>query len=399
MRVAAVALVVIVGAAVVLWFGNTLNSLVLGGLIGGLAALLISIPISLTLFSYLSRRHDEQLKAEAQEEMALAQLGTYAYPETSTEVYEAGGYMLPAEEYSEEDNYYRAPKARNLPVPSPYPRLPAGRQNQSPTSESFALRQRSTEYPLTPERPERMPKDIRGLQGNATSTTNRRAVAGRQVQYPGFPGYKASSERGSHQTAALRAARQEATSQQQLYSDTEFFPTSPSRKLPMVRTEHNLVQQPPGPNAPRTSRPLQQPQVPNQYRPKRTVDGSSVPPGNGRALPRGGETSANQTTESLRSRMREPQTDQLGRNPQTGSFRQQPAAPKTQQTGQIGRNPQLDAQRRNPDAISGSLKNPLVRRAPYMYEDDPLRQELAQQIEAPSIRRSSRYLDYEDDEY
>src|ERR1700687_1873395 len=40
MRVAAVALVVIVGAAVVLWFGNTLNSLVLGGLIGGLAALL-----------------------------------------------------------------------------------------------------------------------------------------------------------------------------------------------------------------------------------------------------------------------------------------------------------------------------------------------------------------------
>ena len=394
MRVAPVALVVIVGAAVILWFGNTLNSLVLGGLIGGLAALLISIPISLTLFSYLSRRHDEQLKAEAQEEMALAQLGAYAYPETSTEVYEAGGYMLPEEEYSEENNYYRTPKARNLPVPSPYPRLPAGRQNQSPTSESSASRQRSTEYPLTPERPERMPKDIRG---NATSTTNRRAVAGRQVQYPGFPGYKPGSERGSHQTAALRAARQEAASQQQLYSDTEFFPSSPSRKLPVVRTEHNLVPQPPGPNTPRTSRPLQQPQVPNQYRPKRTVDGSSVPPGNGRALPRGGETSANQTTESLRSRMREPQTDQLGRNPQTGSFRQQPAAPTTQQTGQIGRNPQLNAQRRNPDVISGSLKNPMVRRAPYMYEDDPLRQELAQQIEAPSIRRSSRYE--EDEEY
>src|SRR5205807_1748790 len=93
MRVAAVALVVIVGAAVVLWFGNTLNSLVLGGLIGGLAALLISIPISLTSFSYLSRRHDEQLKAEAQEEMALAQLGTYAYPETSTKAYEAESYF------------------------------------------------------------------------------------------------------------------------------------------------------------------------------------------------------------------------------------------------------------------------------------------------------------------
>jgi len=64
MRAAAVALVLIVGAAVVLWYGNTLNSWVLGGLIGGLAALLLSIPISLTLFSYLSRRHEEQLQAE-----------------------------------------------------------------------------------------------------------------------------------------------------------------------------------------------------------------------------------------------------------------------------------------------------------------------------------------------
>src|SRR5438105_15774378 len=103
MRAAAVALVLIVGAAVVLWYGNTLNSLVLGGLIGGLAALLVSIPISLTLFSYLSRRHDEQLKAEAQEEMAFAQLGSYAYPQTAAEVYEAEGYMLSAEEeWSEE---------------------------------------------------------------------------------------------------------------------------------------------------------------------------------------------------------------------------------------------------------------------------------------------------------
>src|SRR5436305_6554592 len=116
MRAAAVALVLIIGAAVVLWYGNTLNSLVLGGLIGGLAALLVSIPISLILFSYLSRRHDEQLKAEAQEEMALAQLGSYVYPETSAEVYETDGYMLSEEEaWSQENNYYRPPKARNLP--------------------------------------------------------------------------------------------------------------------------------------------------------------------------------------------------------------------------------------------------------------------------------------------
>src|SRR5207249_3001000 len=77
MRAAAVALVLILGAAVVLWYANTLNSWVLGGLIGGLAALLLSVPISLTLFSYLSRRHEERLKAEAQEEMSLANLAAY----------------------------------------------------------------------------------------------------------------------------------------------------------------------------------------------------------------------------------------------------------------------------------------------------------------------------------
>jgi hypothetical protein len=44
---------------------------------------------------------------------------------------------------------------------------------------------------------------------------------------------------------------------------------------------------------------------------------------------------------------------------------------------------------RNPDAITGSLKNPLVRRPPYMYEDDPLRQELSQFVERPIVRRSS----------
>ena len=386
MRAAAVALVLIVGAAVVLWYGNTLNSLVLGGLIGGLAALLVSIPISLVLFSYLSRRHDEQLKAEAMEEMALAQQEAYGYAETSAEVYEGNGSMLSAEEaWSEEDNYYPAPKARQLP---------AVRQNQLPTSENFIVRQRSAGYPLVSERPERMPKDIRGLQGNATSTTARHPVADRQVRYPGFPGYKVNSQRGSQQTAALRAARQEAAQQQQ-YSDTEFLPNSPSRKLPVVRTERNLVQQPARPSTPRTSRPLQ-PQMPDQYRPRRTVEGSSVPPG-GRALPRTGQTSARQTTEGLHQPMPEPQTDRLGgRNPQTGSFRQQPAAP---QTGQMARNPQLEAQRRNPDVVSGSLKNPLVRRAPYMYEDDPLRQALAQQIEAPSVRRSSRYEEYDEEDY
>src|SRR5438445_5742725 len=105
MKAVAAALVLIAGAAVVLWYGNTLNSWVLGGLIGGLAALLLSVPISLTLFSYLSRRHEERLKAEAQEEMSLANLEAYEnYLETPVEVYDADGHMLTSgEEECQED--------------------------------------------------------------------------------------------------------------------------------------------------------------------------------------------------------------------------------------------------------------------------------------------------------
>ncbi len=109
MRAAAVALVLILGAAVVLWYANTLNSWVLGGLIGGLAALLLSIPISLTLFSYLSRRHEERLKAEAQEEMAQAHLEAYEDSvEPPVEGYDADGYRLPSgeEEWQEEEDTY-----------------------------------------------------------------------------------------------------------------------------------------------------------------------------------------------------------------------------------------------------------------------------------------------------
>src|SRR5436305_8216761 len=97
MRAATVALVLIFGAAVVLWYGNTLNSLVLGGLIGGLAALLLSIPISLILFSYFSHRHEDQLREEVREEMSLSQIHEYQeYLEAPEEdVYEAEVPLLP----------------------------------------------------------------------------------------------------------------------------------------------------------------------------------------------------------------------------------------------------------------------------------------------------------------
>src|SRR4249919_655904 len=97
MRAAAAAIVFILGAAVILVFANSLNSWVLGGLIGGLAALLISIPVSLMLFTTLSRRHDLKLQALHQElgEMGYVDLDENRYEE----VYDTDSYVLTDEEY------------------------------------------------------------------------------------------------------------------------------------------------------------------------------------------------------------------------------------------------------------------------------------------------------------
>src|SRR2546428_4184383 len=133
MKLTAVALVLIVGAAVVLWFGNMLNSWVLGGLIGGLAALLLSIPISLTLFSYFSRRHDERLRTEAQEEI-LAQM----YAEDV-----ADPYHLEAEQrWQEAISPPRRTASQQIATPDYLPLPPAG-QSHAHTLESLPARRRS----------------------------------------------------------------------------------------------------------------------------------------------------------------------------------------------------------------------------------------------------------------
>src|SRR5437868_8447277 len=146
MKAAALAFVLLIGAAIVLAFANTLNSWVLGGLIGGLAALLLSIPISLALFTVMARRHDEQLVGQGrqrEEEMVLYDDDEY------TEVYEADAYVLPSEEDQYIEPRRRLPEARNVPAPA-YPRLPSA--GQSP-SQSLSAQENGTRMPgqrLTP---------------------------------------------------------------------------------------------------------------------------------------------------------------------------------------------------------------------------------------------------------
>src|SRR3954468_19523378 len=104
MRAVATALVLIAGAAIVLWYGNTLNSWVLGGLIGGFGALLLSIPISLVLFSYFSRHHNQHQLEEVleHEEISLALHGSYSIVQDQSEYEEYLDYQDQEFEYDDE---------------------------------------------------------------------------------------------------------------------------------------------------------------------------------------------------------------------------------------------------------------------------------------------------------
>jgi hypothetical protein len=384
MRAAALALVLICGAAVVLWYGNMLNSWILGGLIGGLAALLLSIPISLALFSYLSRRHDEQRQAEKQERMSLAQVAYYKHAPVS--VLESSPYALgqqEEEEWSEDESHYSISSTRNVPVPSSS-RVPVRRQNQQV---ALVARQRMNDYSLARQ------QQPGAVSANRTIQQNQRGTAQRQGQgmYLGSYSYQSKSVRGTQQTAALRAAREEAARHG---DDASNFSSGPLNRLPPLRRDEN-----PG-NSHIISRQFQPPSQ-RQYPPGSIGIGSSTLSNAGRAASPGIERTKSQPLPEFNQHpaASDPRTDTLGTrqsNLVTGPMRLQQQQ-QQQQTGQASRRPRVDAQPRNPDIVTGSLKNPMTRRAPYMYEDDPLRQELARQLEPPSVRRSSLARHY--DEY
>ncbi len=355
MRTAAVALVLVVGATVVLVFGNMLNSWVLGGLMGGLAALLLSIPISLTLFSFLSRHQDQRLGTMEPELAETSLARSYDYEDVEVEeihpVYEAEAdeYELP---HQRERYEYRRrnPATRELPAPK-YPRLPAAGQSQASALVDSTLLQRESVRSFSPRQ---LPKVSSAMRGQEASSG--RLSPDRRPYYPGSPRYQGNVPRSLHQSAALRAARQEAAQQQE---DVEILPTTKYYQKQILATRplssSNSSRQADRQVNRRTSRQLPQQRVyQSQNRTRR---------------PNGG-----------------PRTEPVNRNlgyPQTGPLRQ------------VTRNPQWDEEYFDPEVSTGSLKNPLVRRAPYMYEDDALRQELAQQVDRPIVRRSSRYEEEE----
>jgi hypothetical protein len=381
MRVAAVALVLIVGAAVVLAFANTLNSWVLGGLLGGLAAILLSIPISLALFTLLARRHDARQRADEESFADEPDFADDMYDESM--VYEAEGYALPIDEaFSTELRARPLLENRRLPV-SGYLRLPPAEQDLDDYEDDLEpfVRHEPRNYPLQPRTVARSLAQEDESLTPPSSTGSRRHPSTRSL--------------AQHQSAALRQARQEA----QRLSANRPGSGSLSRR-DQGRSSARRSQ---------TSRQLR-PQTPTSSSRRPNDDYDTRRPGQqpARAGWREDEDfSEDLSTEQLRARTQQyprqrgyPLNSRSSRaraiDPWTGTLEDEEYTNWDDEQ----RDGRMECySRRDPERTSGTLRNPLVRRAPYLYEDDPMREEFAQQLDPdrPIIRRSSRYLRYEDE--
>ena len=375
MRAAAAAIVFILGAAVILVLANSLNSWVVGGLIGGLSALLISIPISVMLFTILSRRHDLKLQALHEElgEMGYVDLNEHGYEE----VYETEAYVLSDEEYYNQDAHRRMADVRALPA--------AG---QSYASAIRGLNERTGRSAQSGRQPSQALPQGRGKGTPTRDLSSERRYAGRSR-------YEVNAMRSRFQTAALQTARREA----QQFDDVEVIPNhtrTPNKNVPQSRTSRPSGTQSGSSRQARSGSDLPRQQQTTQHKgSQRSLDTSSSQQNRSRRPLSTGElypTHKAPRTDSLH-------TDEL----QSDIFRMRTTSPETENlrdyppTGQFKRNPQVGQSHRKPDMMTGNVNSHLVRRAPYLYEDDPLRQELAQQIdEEPIVRRSSRHLDVDD---
>ncbi len=368
MRAVAAALVLIVGAAVVLWYGNTLNSWVLGGLIGGLAALLLSIPISLTIFSFLARRHDEQLRANADlyeeeydyprvPEQVVRSMYVVAEdrPRSRREVWEEEEEWDEGDVGDEEEDLYRRTDAvRRVQEP---PRLPAPGQQKAVPGLPAPRRNapRSKQLPASTKPLERRTRQLSAREREITS----RRPAPQRMNNTSFPG--AEVPQSQMRSQALRTARLEAARQRE-EDAIEELPSYRPRRSPIVRP----------------SKPLPMPQDEEQIVSRSTQQGAKHYPRRPRHIV---DTSPAQDDVPLTP---------VDNNTTWQPPRRQRAEPETEY---------IDAARPDGDAEpKRDLKSSLVRRAPYMYEDDPLRKQLSQQVDGPITRRSSRNLATPQDE-
>jgi hypothetical protein len=359
MKAVATALVLIVGAAVVLWYGNMLNSWVVGGLVGGLAALLLSIPLSLVLFSYFARHRDESEQhrddafddARFEEDAYFQSAGRRIRGARST--YDGRGVYQVVEEHTSQRatwNPYeddRLAAMRQLPAPSTNrshsargyttsPRLPSAPRNASPG--------RSTSHPT------RLLPEYQVLKNNQKSV---------------------GTERSQLQAQALRAARLEA-SQPKPASDQEFE----SYEYDEVRRYENYYGSERGSAI---------------YREQRFLEEERLLANEQQAL------SPRRRGRAPRRNRRIVDSTLLPEDGYEGYEEHAGASSTYEEDARSTDRQELPIRERHTDRIVSTpapekVGRSLVRRAPYLYEDDPMREEFAQHVREPITRRSSRYL-------
>lgn len=381
MRVAAVAFVLIVGAAVVLAFANTLNSWVLGGLLGGLAAILLCIPISLAIFTFLTRRHDSHRRAATQ---GLEMTEEAAFADEVYEDDEKTPVVLAAEEQFLDPRVQYPSTNRRAPI-SGYLPLPPVEQDFDPDEDidgALLARRDPRNYPRQPRYP-------------ARSQTPEGSASLSSPPAPGATRRPATRSLAQHQSAALRKARQEAQQQQQVRR--RGASDSLARRAQGGQSAAS--------RRPRTSHSLRQPERPADfYQPENEYDTRQS-----RQQPSrtdwhdDDDFSDGYTTEELQEPSR-----QYPRHPAAYPRRPRnlPQRAAERWTGELNADDEQEEEtyarrsRRDPERLSGNLRNPLVRRAPYLYDDDPLNEEFARQLDndRPITRRSSRHEQYRDDE-
>jgi hypothetical protein len=266
------ALVLIVGAAVILWYGNTLNSWVVGGLVGGFSALLLSIPISLVLFSYFSHHYRPSQQDEVlDDEMVLVQRGSYSiaqeqlpwsddeayfgeekdyYECDEQEIYEGDidaddEYILAEQSVWEEEQPRRIPPARSFSDPFSA-RSSASRQDPSSQIQR-------NHYGADPERQSR-PREKSEVRPVKDASSR-----GRQTD-PSYSRYRSDALRAARMEAALRAEYDDESGSLSVHTTRRLeqmqrsnYVSSPQDKSGKSRTSHNSIQ-PSGNSYPRRPR-------------------------------------------------------------------------------------------------------------------------------------------------
>ncbi|HEY7415857.1 MAG TPA: hypothetical protein VH593_11740 [Ktedonobacteraceae bacterium] len=368
MKAVATAIVLIAAAAVVLWSGATLNSWMLGGLIGGLAALLISVPVSLALFSHLANQQNSLFgEAVLRKKVSLSQVDAYP-PEYFDELdgnereVEGSLYALEQDYPSEEDFYLQYPDYDNDRSPSAYQRAPLHANNQPLKRLSAPQRRGTSSFQTSKKLSE--PMTARGKSAQGDRRSGRIAPS--------------NSTLSQYRSQALRAARQEATrhrnemtyreedaEQEDFSAPSHRYSDEPERSYPSVprRASRHLSTQA------------------NLQRPRRGTMEEDL------LMQRFSQEAEDMYEDDAEIDHHYPRTEYRLHN----SY---PRTEPVERISSLNRGQRHQRQQKDlfdPETTTDSARRPLIRRAPYLYDDDPLRQELSPYFDhPPAIRRTSR---------